>query len=316
MARFSLRPVLAAALAVSALAGCGTAGFAPMGLGAASELSAQAAKKKASKHGLGAVLKGRPKVRFDEAGGGMGINGEALEGEFSAFGSKSLPAKVDLRAKCPPVYNQGTLGSCTGFAIAKGLGEFVLKKQNRHTELSALALYYLERKEMDTLNEDSGAYISVGMKILDNLGVPAEKAHPYPAPKLWNLPSEMKEAMLAKPDNADIEAGKKYRVAGVKSVTSLRAIRKSVADGLPVVFGISIFDSFYEAKGGVIPVPDLDKEKLQGGHAVTCVGYDTTKQVLIMRNSWGADWGDRGYFYLPYEFVKKGLVMDAWTAKI
>lgn len=314
MGRFSIRSLVAVTALASALAGCGASGLSPMGVSSQAGLSALAATKKAQGYALGAVLKGRPKVRYDEAGGGVSASGEA--GDYGLMASESLPEKVDLRAKCPPVYNQGTMGACTGFAIAKGLGEFVLKKQNRHTELSALALYYQERKEMHTLDEDSGAYISVGMKILDNLGVPAEKAHPYPAPKLWNLPKEMEAAMVAKPDNEAIEAGKKYRVAGVRAINSLRAIRKSLADGLPVVFGISIFDSFYDAKKGEIPMPNLAKEKLQGGHAVTCVGYDTTKQVLIMRNSWGADWGDRGYFYLPYGFVKQGLVSDAWTAKI
>lgn len=295
-------------LAAVVLAGCGMQP-ATTGFGAGAGFEAQAAgKKKYAKYGLGADLKGRPKVRFDEGAS------EALDGEFSALAA--LPAKVDLRRQCPPVYNQGTMGSCTGFAIAKGLGEFILKKQNRHTELSALYLYYMERKALKKIDEDSGASIASGMKILDNLGVAPEKDHPYPPQSAWGDEKKMKEFLVLKPDNSDVTAGKSYRVAGTKSINSLRGIRNSLAKGMPVVFGIYIFDSFYEAKNGQIPVPNVEKEQFQGGHAVMAVGYDNEKQVLIMRNSWGTEWGDKGYFYLPYDFVRQGLVLDAWTAKI
>jgi C1A family cysteine protease len=41
--------------------------------------------------------------------------------------------------------------------------------------------------------------------------------------------------------------------------------------------------------------------------------YDGTKKkgVLIIRNSWGT-WGDDGYGYIPFEYVRRGLATDFW----
>ena len=64
---------------------------------------------------------------------------------------------------------------------------------------------------------------------------------------------------------------------------------------------------------GIIPMPK-PKEQLLGGHAVLAVGYDDTKQWLIVRNSWGTSWGVKGYFYMPYTVFNK-LVMDMWTGE-
>ena len=295
-----------AALTTSLLSGCGVNQL------AATQLEqgaiAAAGKKKIAKYGLGANLKGAPKVKYDEGGSTEAMSAMA-----------ALPAKVDLRGQFPPVYNQGPMGSCTGFAIAKGLGEYVLKKQNRHVELSGLYLYYQERKMEGSLNEDAGALISDGMKVLDNLGCAPEKDHPYLPMSKWSDAKALQEYLTMKPGNDDVAAGKTYRIAGRKQITSLRGIRKSLADGMPVVFGIAIFESFQSekaAKTGVIPMPNVEKEEMMGGHAVVAVGYDNAKQVLIMRNSWGKEWGDKGYFYLPYGFIQQGLAADAWTAKI
>jgi C1A family cysteine protease len=46
---------------------------------------------------------------------------------------------------------------------------------------------------------------------------------------------------------------------------------------------------------------------------VLIVGYDDSKQVLIVRNSWGDSWGDKGYFHMPYAFVEKHIAYDTWT---
>lgn len=305
---FNSRTVFRTVLALTAAAmmtGCGASAMAP--LNAPASVFDQAISGKKLKYGLGADLKNRPKIKFDEGGQSENVL------EFGAFAA--LPAKVDMRSQCPPIYNQGTMGSCTGFAIAKGLGEFVLKKQNRHTELSALYLYYMERKAAKQINEDSGASIASGMRILDNLGCAPEKEHPYPSERVWNDKDKMQQYLVMKPDSSDVTAGKSFRVKGLKPINSLRGIRNSLAKGMPVVFGIAIFDNFYSAKNGVIPMPTA-KSKFEGGHAVMAVGYDNDKQVLIMRNSWGKEWGDKGYFYLPYDFIRHELAADAWTAKI
>jgi C1A family cysteine protease len=92
------------------------------------------------------------------------------------------------------------------------------------------------------------------------------------------------------------------------------------------MFGFSVYSSIDQAgKTGKIPFP-VKGEKLLGGHAVMAVGYDdrmkiqnespggpeTTGAVLI-RNSWGTKWGDRGYGWLPYEYVLRELALDWWS---
>jgi C1A family cysteine protease len=313
MAKTLLSSLVAVAALTSALAGCG---ISPSFNGATSlspaDLDAMAKKITSSgKFGLGCEIAGTPVVQDDEGAGAKSVDDDGLTA------MAALPTKVDLRSQCPPVHNQQQFGSCTAFSIAKGLNEFILKKEHRYTELSAGYLWYQERKALHKADQDCGAPISLGMKILDNLGSVPEQEHPYPTD--WSDKAGLAKFLTLAPTSSEVTDAKKFRVAGVKQLNSLHAIRASVAKGMPVVFGIAVYESFEgagPAKTGVVPMPDTSKEKLMGGHAVLCVGYDNTKQVLIMRNSWGADWGDKGYFYLPYDFTKQGLVHDAWTAKL
>lgn len=67
-----------------------------------------------------------------------------------------------------------------------------------------------------------------------------------------------------------------------------------------------------------VPMPDLNNEKLRGNHAVILVGYDGERNVFKLQNSWGSDWGDHGYFTLPYDYVLGNehiqcLAGDLWT---
>jgi C1A family cysteine protease len=69
------------------------------------------------------------------------------------------------------------------------------------------------------------------------------------------------------------------------------------------------------AQTGVVPMPEEDEKSL-GGHAIVCVGYDDKKKVWIMRNSWGETWGDKGYFYLPQEYLTDAnIASDFWTIR-
>jgi len=59
-----------------------------------------------------------------------------------------------------------------------------------------------------------------------------------------------------------------------------------------------------------------DNDKILGGHAVMAVGYNEKEKVFIIRNSWGVNWGDQGYFYMPYKYMtNKNLCSDFWVVK-
>ena len=86
----------------------------------------------------------------------------------------------------------------------------------------------------------------------------------------------------------------------------------------PVVLGIQVFASFTSdpvAQTGIIPLPNPNVEEWLGGHAVVVVGYDDAKGMVLLKNSWGALWGQNGYGMLPYEYLQpaRRLLMDAWS---
>lgn len=222
----------------------------------------------------------------------------------------ALPKSVDLRSGCPPVYDQGNLGSCTANAIAAAI-EFDRRKQNLSPLFtpSRLFIYYNERSMEGTVNSDSGAQIRDGIKSVGSQGVCPEPEWPYDITKFEQPPPEgcYQDAMHYK------------AITYQRLVNRLDQMRGCLASGYPFVFGITVYESFESqavAQSGEVPMPAPD-EKVCGGHAVLAVGYDDGKQCFIVRNSWGENWGMQGYFMLPYAYLtQRGLSSDYWTVRI
>lgn len=216
-----------------------------------------------------------------------------------------LPTSVDTRDKNAPVYDQGKLGSCTAFAMTKGLREYMQRKNGERQEpLSALFSYYETRARLGSVGEDSGGTITDGMAALNEVGAAPETAWPYDIAKFTIKP----------PADAYAQA-KEFKVKNITQLASLDDVKTSIAAGNPVAFGFIVYEKFMKiGADGKMPMPGMFEKRL-GGHAVLAVGYDDTQKHLIVRNSWSAKWGDQGYFYMPYEFAKSGKAMDWWTAK-
>lgn len=221
-----------------------------------------------------------------------------------------LPEKNDLRPDCPPVYDQGQLGSCTGNAIAAAV-QFERMKQGLSPNYipSRLFIYYCERVIEGTVNSDSGAQIRDGIKVVANQGVCPETDWPYDVAKFTNKPSKKAyEDALA--DRA---------VSYCRMARSVQQMKGCLASGYPFVFGFSVYDSFESqqvASTGNVAMP-ASHEQLLGGHAVLAVGYDDSQQRFIVRNSWGAKWGMQGYFTMPYAYLTEpGLASDFWTIRL
>jgi C1A family cysteine protease len=230
------------------------------------------------------------------------LRDKIYSGEFRT--TSELPKKIDLRSKMSSIVDQGELGSCTANAIASGLREYLLLQQSKWIALSRLYLYWHERALEGTINEDAGASIRDGIQVLAKNGVCPEKDDPYIISRFIEKPSQIAE-----------KNAKKYTISQYSRILNLIGIKTALASGNPVVIGIQVYSSFESdkvAKTGKVPVPNKT-ERLLGGHAVLVVGYDDDKQWAIVRNSWGTNWGDKGYFYLPYKFFTKSLVDDMWT---
>jgi C1A family cysteine protease len=223
---------------------------------------------------------------------------------------KKLPTKVDLRKKCPPVYDQGELGSCTANAIGAAF-EFELMKQNKAKDFtpSRLFIYYNERVIEHTVNIDNGAEIRDGIKSVNKQGVCHETMLPYDIKKF-----------AVKPSAACYTEALKHQVIRYQRVLqSVDQMKACLAEGYPFVFGFTVYDSFESstvAKTGKVNLPKKT-ESVVGGHAVMAVGYSDKAHRFIVRNSWGSDWGLKGYFTMPYQYLTdSNLSDDFWTIRI
>ncbi|GHG49269.1 peptidase C1 [Sinomonas cellulolyticus] len=221
----------------------------------------------------------------------------------------ALPASVDLTPGCPPVYDQGQLGSCTGNSIAAAL-EFDADKQGiaGYTTPSRLFIYYNERVMEHTVASDSGAQIRDGVKSVGSQGACPEAEWGYDITKFTVKP----------PEQCYIDAKQHRAIAYQRVSRSLPQMQGCLADGYPFVFGFTVYESFESqqvAQTGVAPMPGPNEQAL-GGHAVLAVGYDNASQTFRVRNSWGTGWGQAGYFTLPYQYLlSTGLSSDFWTIR-
>jgi C1A family cysteine protease len=217
----------------------------------------------------------------------------------------SLPSSVDFSQLMPSVWDQGSLGSCTGHAIAAAVQ---LEQRQWHPKWdftpSRLFIYYNERSVEGTISEDAGAMIRTGIKTVVNQGVCREDLWPY------NIDVFAKKPTVAAYKNALLHKAILYQ----RVPQTQAAIKHVLAGKTCVVFGFSVYESFESqevARSGIAQMPKT-REKLLGGHAVCAVGYDA--DYVLVRNSWGEDWGIGGYFKLPWSYIlENNLADDFWA---
>jgi C1A family cysteine protease len=222
------------------------------------------------------------------------------------FHTKDLPEKVDLRKFCPPVYEQGHLGSCSANAIAASLEYSLIKQKQDVFVPSRLFIYYNERFLWKTVQYDSGAPIRLGAKAVKKFGVCDEYTWPY------NLRMYRKRP----PDECYRSANKYKSILYERIKQDVFMMKDCIASGIPFVFGFIAFESFEGekiAKDGMLQMPRQGEKKM-GQHSVLAVGYDDRRKVIIARNSWGKSWGEQGYFYMPYSYLlREELAGDFWA---
>lgn len=223
----------------------------------------------------------------------------------------ALPATVDLRPEDVPVVDQGQLGSCTANGIAGVVGFAQRKAGETVVPLSRLFIYYGEREMEGTVGQDSGAMIRDGIHFVHRDGAPPETDWPYDISRFAERPPDVAYA-----DAATNLVASYHRVGH----THLDTLRACLAEGWPVVFGFTVYDSFESAAvagTGVVPYP-AGGESVLGGHCMVIVGYDDNDDDgrFVARNSWGTAWGQDGYCTMPYRYLtSRGLASDFWTVR-
>lgn len=231
---------------------------------------------------------------------------------FKILPPHKLPQKIDLRNDCPPIYDQGQLGSCTAQALAAAF-DFNRKKQGHgYMSPSRLFIYWNERDMEGTVDSDAGAMIRDGVKVLAKLGTPREKIWPYDIEKFTVKPPEVAYTEAEK--NQALVYQRIQRPINNRTQDMLLCL----SAGYPFVTGFAVYESFESepvARTGIVPMPS-PSESMLGGHAILVVGYDLEKKQFICRNSWGLEWGDGGNFYMPFAYLEdRRLSSDQWTLR-
>lgn len=201
---------------------------------------------------------------------------------------------VDLRSSFSDIKDQGQLGTCSVFSMVS-VYEYILKKSKREINLSERFVYYNILNDSGNM-EDTGSSLYGVVESMTKYGVCAENYCEYNVDLYDFRPSEdaYKDAMAHK-----IKIAKNVKI-NHKDITS------ALSEGYPVTISLKIYDSFGNSSKGFIfrPTDEEIKDEKYGNHAMVICGYSEEEKVYIVRNSWGKQFGDKGYCYIPFSYIE------------
>uniref|UniRef100_A0A7C1IZD8 Copper amine oxidase-like N-terminal domain-containing protein n=1 Tax=Ammonifex degensii TaxID=42838 RepID=A0A7C1IZD8_9THEO len=237
-----------------------------------------------------------------------------------------IPRKTNYRANMPPVFDQGRFGTCTAASSAWGWKAW--KEINEgafpYKGLSARFVYDIS-KNLDGIPNIAGTYLHVTFKVYQKYGICPEELYRYE-----EMTSDVNCPM---PPREAIEAAARYKIKTYAQIASpmdtdrdavIRLLREAVAREGPIQIAHWVFESFLDAKPPHYIIPEPKGRQL-GLHADTICDMDDDRRAFLIRNTW-PEWGDGGYAWMPYDWVKKGFdpfgngqywapyLLEAWTA--
>ena len=231
----------------------------------------------------------------------------------------ALPAKVtNLPWMNTTIKNQGQLGACTAFSGSEQREYLSKRFVGTYTQLSPLFLYFVERTIDGDVSQDAGSTLRTTQSALHNVGICPEADDPYVIANFTKIPTQQ-----------DYKDAAKYITGSYHRLMNISDMKNTLNDGFVFQLGFNVYSSFENdatgsiATTGIMTMPNLNTEQLLGGHAVCVYGYDDTfafpgttmKGALLIRNSWGADWGAGGNFFMPYPYIDL-YVSECWMCHL
>lgn len=231
------------------------------------------------------------------------------------------PDVVDLRCDCDAEYftgvdDQGELNASSSFAVLAVVEYYERRVAGRTYDGSRLFLYQATRHRIGKAGQelsDSGADLRTTLKALAQVGVPPEEYWPYRSENFRSEPSSFLLSLATAP-----KALRYFRIANNEcdGEAIWQTLKSFLAAGFPILFGFSVPSSLTD-RAEILFRKDHDAPR--GGQSVVAVGYHlnrfgTRQDAILIRSSWGREWGDNGYGWLPVGFVYSHLACDFWCS--
>jgi C1A family cysteine protease len=233
--------------------------------------------------------------------------------------ARKLPPEVNLLFHCPVVLDQGLSGTCTAHAVGSAFAYLHKVHRARRIKPSPRFVFYNERAMTRQLGSHCVVHLRDALKAASMKGVCPDSVWPY---------RDNDHLLRRKPPKQAFAAARSKRVASYHRIlieshprhVFLLLLKHCLGDGYPFVFGFQTYESFRKRHGkwkdGIMPIPNRKTEAKTEGHAVMAIGYDDRRKAFLIRNSWSADWGMEGNFYMPYELITDpSIAYDFWTLR-
>lgn len=211
---------------------------------------------------------------------------------------------VDLRDQFPPVYDQEELHTSVPCSVLSVWRFFHNKSQTDQEQPFEPSRTHLHQLTSLLDNSDRSTSIKNCLQVLEKAGVVSEDIigygeYPEPDERFLGIDTTVSKQM-------------KYR----RVQQTKEQLKRALDAGYPVIFGMSIYSSMLTdgvARSGIVKLPSKS-DRVVGGQSMVLVGYDNDKKCWLARNHWGSKWGDKGYCWIPFNYLTNPqLAGDFWV---